>query len=157
MPLGVATQAQTLITCAEARSKGPDSIVTVTGIITSGPEFNPARYFQDASGGLSIYWNNAAVTGLVPGDSVVITGRLTAFNNLLQFDASPTPTVTRVSGGHAVPAPLEFNPADITDGFAEQYESMLIKLKGITSHQKPERYQLYQRTNYFFRQYQLLP
>ena len=84
-------QAQTPITIAAARALGAGATVTVSGIVTNGPELGVIRYFQDATGGLSGYStnqslppNNTAFTSLMPGDSIIITGTLKSYNNLLE-------------------------------------------------------------------------
>src|SRR5688572_27382102 len=103
-------QAQTPITIAAARALGAGSTVTVSGIVTNGPELGVIRYFQDATGGLSAYSTNSslppnstAFSSLMPGDSIIVTGTLKSYNNLLELD--PVTALIVVTSGKPLPAP----------------------------------------------------
>lgn len=108
---------------ATARTK-VDQIITVGGIVTNGLELGGIRYFQDGTGGLAAY-GYTALLNVVPGDSIIVTGKLVAYNNLLEI--SPLNSVTVISSGNPVPS-----PAVITiDQIGEPYEAQLVKIKNV--------------------------
>ena len=114
--------AQTPLTIAEARGQAVGSTVTVTGIVTNGDELGGVRYFQDGTAGLVAYgWTELA--NVKRGDSIVITGELSDYNNLLEI--SPVSSVTVVSSGHELPAPVTLTPSQLSDN----YETQLVKIE----------------------------
>ena len=129
----VAGPASNSIAAARALSAGTK--VTVSGIVTS-PNFHATKnsfYIQDATGGIDIFGGTKVTTAL--GDSVVATGWLLMYNNLLEVSDSLTTavslSVTNVSSGHAVPAPKVITVAELnTNG--ENYEGQLITIKNVT-------------------------
>jgi hypothetical protein len=67
---------------ATVRTASLGSTVTVRGIVTNGSELGSIRYVQDGTAGIAIYGSN--LSSLQRGDSVVATGPLTSYNNLLE-------------------------------------------------------------------------
>jgi len=80
---------------AEARSMVGQTI-TVSGIVTNGPELGVIRYMQDGTGGIAAY--GSALTSVQTGDSITVTGTLKAYNNLLEID--PISSVKILSSGN---------------------------------------------------------
>ncbi len=110
-----------VITIAEARGKNIGATVTVTGIVTNGSELGAIRYFQDGTAGIAAYGYNE-LANVKRGDSIVLTGVLSDYNNLLEI--SPVNSVTVVSGGHALPDPVTLTPSQLS----ESYEGQLVKV-----------------------------
>jgi hypothetical protein len=67
---------------ATVRTASIGSTVTVRGIVTNGSELGSIRYVQDGTAGIALYGSN--LSSLQRGDSVVATGPLTSYNNLLE-------------------------------------------------------------------------
>jgi phosphatidylserine/phosphatidylglycerophosphate/cardiolipin synthase-like enzyme len=111
-------------TILEARNMPAGSVVTVKGIVTNGAEFGIIRYFQDNTAGIAAYGSATSVANR--GDSVLVTGTLKVYNQLLEID--PVSSFTVLSTGHPVPAPIVLTPGQI----AEAYESRLIKVENVT-------------------------
>lgn len=118
------------ISIAEARTKSIGTTVTVKGVVTNGAELGAAlRNIQDGTAGITAY-SSSKLTTVLRGDSIIISGVLKSYNNLLEID--PVNTVTVISQGNPLPAPIEFN-SGYTAAYAEQYESMLIRFNGLNS------------------------
>ena len=138
-------RAQTAITIAAARAQAPATnttpgpTVTVRGIVTNGNELGSAvsivRYIQDGTAGIAVYTTGGAtgplVSALLPGDSIVVTGGLKLFRGLLEID--PINSLTVLAGNRPLPAPVVFTAANAAAAFAEQYESQLVRLNGLSS------------------------
>lgn len=100
--------------------------VTVTGIVTNGPELGAIRYIQDETAGVAIYpgqnWNNQNFTPQA-GDLITVSGVISEFANLLEVG----PTITAmelVSSGNLLPEPIILEPNDLN----ETYEGMLVQI-----------------------------
>lgn len=117
-------QAQ-LITIAEARASAEGTTVTVRGIVVNGSELGPIRYMQDETGAIAAY-DFAATADVVTGDSIEVTGVLDNYNSLLEI--SPVTSLTILSSGNPVPAPL---PVTLTDGWVEEMEGYLVEVSGV--------------------------
>ncbi|GAA4050454.1 hypothetical protein GCM10022409_41530 [Hymenobacter glaciei] len=146
---GGSAAAQTVITIAAARAMAPTTnstagpTVTVRGIVTNGAELGSTvsiiRYIQDGTGpnsGVGVYSTDAGAFGsalstLVPGDSIQVTGGLKMFRGLLEVD--PITSLTVLAGNRPVPAPIVFTAANAASAYAEQYEGMLVRINGLTS------------------------
>lgn len=124
MLAGILANAQTPVSISSARASGAGATVTVAGIALNGPELGAIRYIQDGTGGLAIYGTNLST--ILRGDSVVATGTLVSYNNLLEM--SPVTTFTKVSSGNPLPAPANVS---LTAGFVEAYESMLVRFTNV--------------------------
>lgn len=64
---------------SEARQLPFNTVVTVTGWVTTANEFGGPIFIQDRTGGIAIF-HNPIHTAVNRGDSVVVTGPLTEFN-----------------------------------------------------------------------------
>lgn len=109
---------------ATARNAAVGNTVTFRGVALNGPELANIRYIQDATGGIAIYGSN--VSSINEGDSVLITGTMTNYNNL----AEVTPvTSMNVLSNVALPA------AQLITDFStisELHESELIHFDACT-------------------------
>jgi len=111
-----------VITISSARSQSTGSSVTVTGIVTNGSELGSIRYFQDGTGGIAAYGYND-VSNVQRGDSIIVTGTLSDYNNLLEI--SPISSITIISSGHTLPEPVVLTPSQLND----TYEAQLVKIE----------------------------
>lgn len=118
--LPLAATAQTPISIAAARATSLGTTVTVKGIVTNGSELGVIRYMQDNTGGIGVY-DVSASSGINEGDSILVTGVLFEFNQLLEI--SPVTSYTVLSSGHPLPDPV---PVSISSGFNETYEGRLV-------------------------------
>lgn len=118
----VSVKAQTTI--ATARNAAVGATVTFRGVSLNGPELPNIRYIQDATAGIAIYGSN--VTSIQEGDSVLITGTMTNYNNL----AEVTP-VTSMSVLSNVALPAAQLITDIST-IGEQHESELLRFENCT-------------------------
>lgn len=110
-------------TCAAARSAGVGANVNVRGVCINGAELGSIRYIQDNTGGIAAYGNN--LSGLLRGDSVVISGPITEYKNL--YEITPA-TFIYVSSNAHIP-----NPTVITaNQFGEAQEGVLTKVMNCT-------------------------
>ncbi|MFA9388242.1 MAG: phospholipase D-like domain-containing protein [Prolixibacteraceae bacterium] len=110
-------------TIATARLK-VNQTITVGGIVTNGLELGGIRYFQDGTGGLAVY-GYTDLLAVVPGDSIVVTGKLVVYNNLLEI--SPLTSVSVISSGN----PLHEAKVVTIGEVGEAYEAQLIKIKNV--------------------------
>ncbi|MFC2086385.1 phospholipase D-like domain-containing protein [Bacteroidota bacterium] len=109
---------------AEARNMTLGSVVTVTGIVTNGDELGPIRYIQDETAGIAVYPGTGSVAfDPVRGDEITITGTLKSYNQLLEID--PVTSVTIISTGNEIPAPVVITPSQI----GEDFEGQLLKIE----------------------------
>jgi predicted extracellular nuclease len=103
-----------------------DSIRQTSGIVTGVFQIgsNAGRYFiQDGPGawnGIYVY-DNANTVAL--GDSVVVTGTVQEYNSLTELGY--VSSVTVVSSGNAMPAPVDVTGATYSD---EMYEGVLVRV-----------------------------
>jgi hypothetical protein len=118
--LGFETWAQETIEIA--RNKVGQE-VTVNVVVTNGGELGLIRYFQDETAGLSADGNLGA--SLQRGDSIIISGTLKNYNNLLEID--PISTVSVHSTGHSLPEPKVLT----VDQIGESFESQLVRLNNV--------------------------
>ncbi len=113
-------------TIAEARAMGAGSVVTVRGIVTNGSELGSSiRYLQDATAGIAAY-KGGAFTTILRGDSMVVTGTLKLYNQLLEID--PVSSFTKLGSDKPLPEPIVVTPAQMS----EPYEAQLLKMIGVT-------------------------
>ena len=112
--MSLAAQAQT-ISIATARTRDTGTVVTVSGIVTNGLELGGIRYFQDKTGGLAAF---GGVDAVKRGDSILITGKLTYFRNLLQLQ--PVSSVQVISSNHPLPIPRVLTFGQIADSLESQ-------------------------------------
>lgn len=109
------------------------NIFTITGIVTVGNEFNSPSYIQDNAAGIAIFARGSGLfSSLVKiGDSVVVTGKLTHFRGLTQFD--PVLSFQIIDTAKTVePLVLTINDIKSQDwnGY-EAYEGMLVRINNV--------------------------
>ena len=80
------------ISIADARDLPLGTVVTVAGWVTVADELSGPIYFQDGTAGMAAYYaplmrdeEVGFTLGVAHGDSIVVTGALTTFNDLLQI------------------------------------------------------------------------
>ena len=113
-------------TIAEARAMSIGATVTVRGIVTNGSELGTSiRYLQDNTAGIAGYSYNY-MNSLVRGDSVVVTGVLKLYNQLLELD--PVTSAQVITQGIPLPDAVVITPGEMS----EQYEAELVKFEGVT-------------------------
>ena len=101
-------------------------MVTISGIVTSGAEFgNGWRFIQDATAGINLFKSGAFPT-ILRGDSIIVTGVLNTYNQLLEI--SPVFSVTKISSSIPLPQPILITPGQL----CETYESELVKMMNVT-------------------------
>lgn len=84
---------------ATARATAVGGTVTFRGVALNGSELTNIRYIQDATAGIAIYGTN--LTSIAAGDSVLVTGTMTNYNNLVEV--TPVSSVS-VLASVALPA-----------------------------------------------------
>lgn len=110
------SQAQNIAT---VRTAAPGTTVTLRGVSLNGAELPNIRYIQDATAGIAIYGSNLASVN--QGDSVLVTGTMTNYNNLAEV--TPVSSVT-VLASVATPAPQVIT--DVST-IGEAHESELLR------------------------------
>lgn len=114
------------ITIAQARTQAEGATVTVKGIVTNGSEFgNSIRYIQDATAGIAVF-NPAVGAATQAGDSLLVTGQLAFYNNLIEITGG---TFTVVNTNNPLPTPLVLTPLV---GFADAYEGQLLTFDNVS-------------------------
>jgi phosphatidylserine/phosphatidylglycerophosphate/cardiolipin synthase-like enzyme len=122
--LAVAIQGFSQANIAAARAMPIGSTVTVSGVVTNGSELgNSIRYFQDATAGIAAYKYDA-FGSISRGDSIVVTGVLKLYNQLLELD--PVTSFTAIAP-KPLPTPFVLTPGQMS----EQYEGRLITMLGV--------------------------
>jgi PLD-like domain/Family of unknown function (DUF5689)/Secretion system C-terminal sorting domain len=119
--------AQTL-DISTARAKDTGMVVTYKGIATNGAELGTIRYIQDNTGALPAFYSAATqptFSTVKRGDSVLVTGKLKLFNNLLEID--PLQSFTIINSGNPSPTPLIITP----NGMNESNEAQLVQMDNI--------------------------
>ncbi len=110
------------------------NIFTITGIVTVGNEFNSPSYIQDNTAGIAIYARGSGLfsASVKIGDSVAVTGKLTHFRGLTQFD----PVYSfQVLDSNKIVEPIVLTINDIKsqdwNGY-EAYEGLLVRINNVT-------------------------
>ncbi|PKP38338.1 MAG: hypothetical protein CVT98_05165 [Bacteroidetes bacterium HGW-Bacteroidetes-15] len=115
------------IPISEARNLPQGTLVTVTGWITAASQFAGPVYFQDETGGIA--WYNDALMrqdwllDAIIGDSIVVTGVLGNFYDLLQIINEVSYEIFHESNKEV--DPLAVSLADLNSG---NYEAMLVRI-----------------------------
>ncbi len=134
-------------TVAAARAAGVGVEVTVGNVVISSAtdliaSVNSKNFhIQDATGGITVFGNNANVDSLLAlageGDSITINAFTGSFNGLFELVLSAGPFSLTNDGAVGIPDPISVAVADFQDfsPTAEGYESMLVKLSGVTFEQ----------------------
>ncbi|MBM4168725.1 MAG: T9SS type A sorting domain-containing protein [Ignavibacteria bacterium] len=105
-------------------------LATVHGIVTVANEFGGPSYISDNSGGMSIFGSSFS-TRVNVGDEVIVSGRITQFYGLNQFEF---PYLHLVSSSGNDVSPQVIQVRDIKNegiGGIEQYEGRLVRLSGV--------------------------
>lgn len=109
--------------------------VTVTGIVTSsaGEYFHDDGQYvviEDASGGewsgLVLFGYDNILSGIVRGDSIVVSGYVQEFFELTEVVVN---SVDFNDPGHTIPAPEELSTSDVT---LEKWEGVLVSVSDVT-------------------------
>ncbi|MEP0367139.1 MAG: endonuclease [Cyclobacteriaceae bacterium] len=120
---------EAILTISEARSKSLGSVVKVTGVvIDEGNNSGNSRVIYDGTAGVVVRSFDAGneSSDLVQGDSVVVSGGLSEYNDLLQIEESPI-VISLISQGASMPAPKETTITEV----GEHLESQLVIIKGV--------------------------
>ncbi len=145
--LGTGNRAEA-VDIATARAGGIDQLVTLDNVVVSnttdliGSSSVKNVHVQDATGGITVFGDNAVIDalGLTAGDQITITGYTDEFNGLFELvDEAPDQStgnlvVNTNSGNIGIPLPIDITVTDLQDGSgtAEGLESKLVKLTGVT-------------------------
>ncbi len=115
---------------ATARAQPVNSIVTVRGIVTNGPELGKIRYLQDGTAGIAAYPGTGSVAGFElaakPGDSIELTGTMVSYHGLLEI--TPITAFNIISSNNPLPSPKAISLGNLSDN----YESQLVEFECIT-------------------------
>lgn len=115
-----------VITIAEARALPIGSTVAVAGTVTvAAGSYNAGFVMQDSTAGIYVYPTSFVETSL--GDTLVLTGTLTAYRCLLEVAPAPSDVVP--TGPGTVPDPLSYATGDI----GEDSEGWLVVIEGEVS------------------------
>lgn len=128
------------LTCYQIQGQADDSpysgdYVTVTGIVTSGAgEYyhDDGQYviIEDVSGGewsgLVLFGYDNILSGIVRGDSIVVSGDVQEFFGLTEVVVD---SVDFSDPGHTIPAPEELSTSDVA---LEKWEGVLVSVSDVT-------------------------
>jgi endonuclease/exonuclease/phosphatase family metal-dependent hydrolase len=145
--------AQTPTPIADVRAQGNGQTVTVAGRITVSDQFGGPAYFQDGTGGLSIFLPDLH-NSVSLGDSVVITGETEEFGATSGepgsggFQIDSNGTTWRVVESGDVPQPRLTTIDELTpnDASSEALEGMLVRIRNVAFDDDPGTFS--QNTNY---------
>ncbi|MDR4988473.1 MAG: phospholipase D-like domain-containing protein [Bacteroidales bacterium] len=112
---------------ADARNLPMGSLVTVSGWVTVADQFAGPVYFQDETAGIAWYSDDIMrqeyLVGAVIGDSIIVTGHIGHFNNLLQIIDEVTFEV--FPEANSIQEPVNINTVELNSG---EYEGMLVRI-----------------------------
>jgi len=118
------------IPISEARNLPQGTSVTVSGWVTVADQFAGPVYFQDETGGIGWYSNDIMrdewLVDAIIGDSLVVTGELGSFNNLIQIVNHTGFEV--FSESNNIQEPELITIADLNTG---NYEGQLISIEDV--------------------------
>ncbi len=113
-------------TIAEARKIAVGKPVTVAGRVTATTQFGSTAYIQDGTAGIAVF-NTAFANGVAIGDSVKVSGLMSAFSAQLQIG-----TNTSIVDFTKINVPNKpATPKVITIAQAKDFESQLVTIKDI--------------------------
>ena len=113
------------ISIATARALPNGQVVTVTGVVTAGPQPDTvfagnSFYVQDNTGGVNVFCGGTGgspCTSIGAGDSVTVTGSTGAFSGEEQIAGSAAQTLTITEhGSGTIPTPVTIDAADVNAG-----------------------------------------
>jgi Secretion system C-terminal sorting domain/Family of unknown function (DUF5689) len=117
-------------TIAAARALAAGTTVAIKGYVTASTQYGGIQIFiQDATGGISVFGgteNLAAVYGLKTGDFIMVSGKIGAFNQLVQLGV---PLVIQKDNT----PPAVQTPVTITESQMANYEGQLVKILNLTN------------------------
>lgn len=118
-----------VITIAQARERDLETVVTITGVvIDAGNNSTRNRIIYDGSAGIVVRSDDDDQTAdLVQGDSVVVSGGLSDYYDLLEVNEAPI-SVSLISQGATLPEAQEVTINEI----GELYESELVVIRDVT-------------------------
>ncbi|KER09177.1 MAG: hypothetical protein HY22_13285 [[Candidatus Thermochlorobacteriaceae] bacterium GBChlB] len=123
--------AQTPIPISQARTRTVGTVVTIAGRVTVGNQFRGPSYLQDGTAGIAVF-DNAIHNGAVTiGDSVVITGPISTFNQLLQISGAGTTFQVIASAGRVAPQPRVLTIAQLNALTNDQIEGQLVQINNV--------------------------
>ncbi len=117
------------ITLAEARQKPLDDVVSVSGVVISkGNNSSNSRVIFDGTAGIVVRSFDAGNESapLNYGDSIIVSGGLSEYNNLLQIENSPI-VITLIKENAIIPEPQLITINQVN----ENYESELITIENV--------------------------
>ncbi|MDG5766587.1 phospholipase D-like domain-containing protein [Balneolales bacterium ANBcel1] len=128
------------IDIAEARNLELGTIVTVTGWVTVADELSGPIYFQDETAGIAAYYTPLMrheeagfILNVSHGDSVVVRGALSQFNDMIQIspvaDVMDTVEISVYPEGNRVIEPAEISVSQLESG---EYQGQLVRLNGVS-------------------------
>ena len=128
LPLVLPSVLAAQIPIADARELPIGTVVSVSGVVTSGNEFGSIRYLQDATAGIAVFPGTGSAPGFSPspGTSITVTGPLKLFNGLLEIDPVQGFSINSVGG--PLPEPITITPAMVNEAF----ESRLVRISAAT-------------------------
>jgi hypothetical protein len=111
---------------ADARKVVAGKAVTVAGRVTATNQFGSTAYIQDGTAGIAVF-NTAFANGVAIGDSVKVSGLMSAFNAQLQIGTSAS--IVDFTKINVPNKPI--TPKTITIAQAKDFESQLVTIKDI--------------------------
>lgn len=121
-------------TIADARREGVGATVTIRGVVSRAR--GAFVYLQDTTGGMTVrqtagaLFNEITAGTVAAGDSIEVTGRISAFSNQLQISGSDLTAYRVIQRGKGIPTPLVVTLSEVeTNG--EAYEGRLVRVERI--------------------------
>jgi endonuclease/exonuclease/phosphatase family metal-dependent hydrolase len=111
-----------VISIGQARKLKTGTIVTVTGNVTASKELGDLSFIQDRTGGIAIY-SEIVATSVSRGDSIIVTGKLSKFNGLVEI---LTDSVRKIEGATRLIAPKDIDPKQAAD-----HEGQLVRISSV--------------------------
>ena len=118
-----------LLRIAEARELPLGETVSVTGVVIDpGNNSSNNRVIYDGTAGIVVrsFDSGNESANLQQGDSIIVTGGLEEYNNLLQIAKSPI-NITIIEQGVELPEPKIIEISEV----GEEFESQLIKIENV--------------------------
>lgn len=117
-------QSENIIPIAEARQKTSGTKVTIAGRVTVANEHGNPAFIQDETGGIPVF-DAALASSVQIGDSVIVTGPISFFNEQIQVSGSGT-FFTEVAAPARIP-----EPKDITVSEMAENEGLLVTISDV--------------------------
>lgn len=136
--VGKGEKVDSILTIAEARTLPLGTRVTIAGTLTAANQLGGPAFMQDSTAGIAIFWPPLHKAGQI-GDSVVVSGPLATFNDLLQISGDS------ISFSLLDSASVPVTPAPVSGNQLSSYEGQLVTLRA--SFDEPQDL-LYPNSNY---------